>query len=204
VPIGPFSNIAAVLERDPTWAARVRRLVVMGGAVEIAGNALPAGEANVAHDPFAAQQVVAGAWVAAPLLVGLDVTHLAVLTLDDIELAREGRTPAARFLAEPLAFYEPAGGVFCDEGEFPCHDALAVMAAVRPELVAGPILPLAVQVSPGPAWGATIADRRQPYFARREGGELNMPEGFADWEIGLEVDAAAFRKEIRRMFGAGE
>jgi purine nucleosidase len=204
VPIGPFSNIAAVLERDASWAARVKRLVAMGGAVELAGNALPAGEANVAHDPFAAQQVVEAAWVEPPLLVGLDVTHRAVLTLDDIALAREGRTPAARFLAEPLAFYEPAGGVFCDEGEFPCHDALAVMAAVREGLVDGPILPLAVQVSPGPAWGATVADRRQPYFQRRAGGELNMPDGFADWQIGLHVDAAAFRREIRRMFGGGE
>jgi inosine-uridine nucleoside N-ribohydrolase len=203
VPIGPFSNLAAAIGRDATWAERVGRLVAMGGTVEMVGNALPAAEANVAHDPFAAQQMVEAAWAEVPLMVGLDVTQQAVLTLDDVALAREGRTPAARLLAEPLAFYEPAGGVFCDDGEFPCHDALAVMAAARPGLVDGPILPLAVQATPGPAWGATVADRRQPYFARRAGGELNMPNGFAEWRVGLEVDAAGFRKEIRRLLGAG-
>jgi hypothetical protein len=74
---------------------------------------------------------------------------------------------------------------------------------VLPDLISGPVLPLAVVTDPGPAWGATIADRRMPYFARAgEGSEQGLPEGFAPWRIGLEVDVERFRAEVRALFGA--
>ncbi|HEY4333000.1 MAG TPA: nucleoside hydrolase, partial [Ilumatobacteraceae bacterium] len=71
VSIGPLTNLAAVIQADPTWPSRVRRLVVMGGAVLVQGNALPVGEANIAHDPAAADIVARAAWSTPPLLVGL-------------------------------------------------------------------------------------------------------------------------------------
>src|SRR5690606_21520512 len=63
VAVGPLSNLAAAIERDPTWPSRWRRLTIMGGAANRSGNATPAGEANVAHDPAAAATVVSAAWV---------------------------------------------------------------------------------------------------------------------------------------------
>ena len=138
----------------------------MGGAVASHGNALPAGEANVAHDPTGASVVVGAAWATPPLLVGLDITHDA--TLSDAEWAVLDRqaNPAAAFLAAPLAFYRRFGSSLTPTGESPCHDLLATMAVVMPDLIDAPVLPLAVVTDPGPAWGATIADRRVPYFAR--------------------------------------
>ncbi|MEO5902287.1 MAG: nucleoside hydrolase, partial [Ilumatobacteraceae bacterium] len=159
VTIGPMTNVAHVITADPGWAPLVKRLVVMGGAVSAPGNALPAAEANIAHDPLAAAVCLGAAWAVPPLIVGLDVTQAATLTLADIDLAREGRTAAGADLADLLAFYQPFGGTFCEPGEFPCHDALAVMAAVIPGLVTGPVLPTAVQSDPGPALGMTVFDR---------------------------------------------
>lgn len=200
VTLGPLSNIAAVLEADPTWATRVARLVVMGGTVVAQGNAMPVGEANVAHDPHASAAVFAAAWPEPPLMVGLDVTLRATLTTAEIDLAHEGRTPAATDLADMLVSYQPYGGGFCDGDEFPSHDALAVMAAVRREIVSGPVLPLAVAVEPGPACGMTVVDRRQPFF-ERNGGAQTMPAGFHPCHVAMEVDAARFRAEIRKLFG---
>jgi purine nucleosidase len=200
VTVGPMANIAAVLAADPTWSTRVKRLVVMGGAFVQPGNAMPVGEANIAHDPVAASVALAADWGTPPLLVGLDVTYAATLTLDEIALAREGRTPAARYLAELLAFYQRFGGTFSAPGEFPCHDALATMAAVRPNLVTGPVLPVAVETNGGPAWGMTVADRRQPFFAR-SGQSQAMPSGFHPAEVGTDVDGGWFRDEVRRLFG---
>lgn len=200
VTLGPLSNIAAVLELDPTWATRATRVVVMGGTVVAQGNAMPVGEANVAHDPHASAAVFAAAWPEPPLMVGLDVTLRATLTTAEIDLAREGRTPAATDLADMLAYYQPFGGGFCEGDEFPSHDALAVMAAVHRDIVDGPTLPLAVAVEPGPAWGMTVVDRRQPFF-ERNGGAQTMPDGFHPCHVAMEVGAARFRAEVRALFG---
>ncbi len=200
VTLGPMTNIARILDADPSWAARVKRLVVMGGAVSVPGNAMPVGEANIAHDPFAAALSFAADWREPPLMVGLDVTHKATLTMAEIKLAREHRTPAAAYLAELLAFYQRFGGTFNDPGEFPCHDALATMLAVHPERASGPVLPTTVETHSGPAQGMTVVDRRQPFFARSGQGQA-LPDGFSPVEVALDVDATWFRSEVRRMFG---
>ncbi|MCU1387231.1 MAG: Inosine/uridine-preferring nucleoside hydrolase [Ilumatobacteraceae bacterium] len=202
VPIGPLSNIGAAIQADPTWAAKVKRLVIMGGAALTQGNALPMGEANIAHDPTAADVVALADWATPPLLVGLDVTHLATFTAAEVALVRGHHTAAGEFLDVPLEFYGRFGGTFCAPEEFPCHDALAVMTAVHPAMVTGPILPLGVQVLPGPALGATVVDRRAPFFARADpGATQTVPDGFGPWEIGLHVDVDAFRAQLHRLFG---
>jgi len=206
VTVGPMSNIGARLAADPAWASAWRRLVVMGGVAAAAGNATPAAEANIGHDPVAADRAARAAWRRPPLLIGLDVTHRATLTDVEYALLAERRNPAAAFLDGPLRFYRPFGGTFCAEGESPCHDLLAVMAAVLDDLVDAPELPLAVQADPGPAWGRTVVDLRELAFRRRGGDQAQQPTppGFAPWNVGLDVDVARFRAEVRRLFGEGQ
>jgi purine nucleosidase len=206
VTLGPLTNIALALDLDESLPARVAAITVMGGTTVAPGNALPSAEANIAHDPSAAQRVIAAGWPDATL-VGLDVTHRATLTSTEFALIDERRNAAARFLAEPLRFYRRFGGTFCEPGECPCHDLLAAMVAVdrhgnEGSIVDGPVLPLAVQVEPGPAWGTTVADHRQPFF-RRAGGasEQALPDGFAPWRIALDVDRNRFRAQVCRFFG---
>ena len=202
VTIGPLTNIAHRIAADPGWAGRLDRLVIMGGSVHMPGNAKPGAEANIAHDPAAAAVVAHAGWARPPLMVGLDVTHVATLTDVEFDLADQGRTSAAHYLAEPLAFYRRFGGTFCEAGECPQHDLLAVMAAVLPGLVHGPVLPIAVQDSPGPAWGVVVIDRRLPFFERAGTGSAQpVTDGFSLWELGLEVDVERFRAEVRRLFG---
>ncbi len=202
VTLGPLTNIAHRVAADPSWAGRVDRLVIMGGSVAMPGNAKPGAEANIAHDPAGAARVVTAGWHRPPLMVGLDVTHVATLTAHEFDLAEERRTPAAADLAEMLGFYRRFGGTFCAEGECPQHDLLALMAAVRPGLVEGPVLPIAVQDSPGPAWGVVVVDRRVPFFERAGDGSVQpAPDGFSPWQLGLEVDTGRFRAEVRRLFG---
>jgi purine nucleosidase len=206
VATGPLTNLARALEIDPTWPSRVAGLVVMGGSARAGGNARPAAEANFAHDPTAAALVAAAPWPAPPLLVGLDVTLQATLTEAEFTLLAERRTPAAAFLAGPLAFYRDLGSTFSAPGECPCHDLVAVMAAADPGLVAGPELPLAVDTGGSAAWGASVVDFRELAFARRgstpgEVGDAAAATG-GRWRIGLEVDVARFREEVRSLFGA--
>ncbi|MFC6841871.1 nucleoside hydrolase [Xanthomonas theicola] len=57
VALGPLTNIALALKLDPTLPQRVRRFVVMGGAITCHGNITPAAEFNIAFDPEAAHIV---------------------------------------------------------------------------------------------------------------------------------------------------
>jgi purine nucleosidase len=57
VTLGPLTNIALALARDPEIAAKIGRCVVMGGAPCCEGNVTPAAEYNIWVDPEAARAV---------------------------------------------------------------------------------------------------------------------------------------------------
>jgi uridine nucleosidase len=78
VPVGPLTNLGLALRLDPGIAGLVKEVVIMGGAVACPGNMTPVAEANIYHDPHAADMVMAAGW---PLtIVGLDVTHKTMMT----------------------------------------------------------------------------------------------------------------------------
>lgn len=198
VTTGPLTTMAGVIEARPDLVDGFRSLTVMGGSVLAGGNALPAAEANIAHDPDAAAAVVAAPWTTAepPLLVGLDATMAALLSADvELAAAHASDRVVARFLADPmdgyLAFYDSVHQT--PPGTFPCHDLLAVMAAAeQPVITRAETWPLAVDTGGGAAWGATVADRRP------------VPEStlgtFAPWRVALEVDPAPFRHAVQALF----
>lgn len=95
VTLGPLTNLAVALEREPSLPSLLAGLVLMGGAYRGSGNTTPTSEWNVHVDPHAAKAVFAG-WAAAagrgagpgsadlgdegagmPLALGLDVTEQA-------------------------------------------------------------------------------------------------------------------------------
>jgi purine nucleosidase len=117
VTLGPLTNVAVALEREPSLPRRLRRLVIMGGAYGAQGNTTPTTEWNIHCDPEAAR-IVFRAWaeaiaaepsVARPLALGLDVTERARIEPEHmVRLARRaGSTPDdARALAaaeDPMA-----------------------------------------------------------------------------------------------------
>ena len=57
VTLGPLTNVALALKREPELAERIGRCVVMGGAPCCEGNVTPAAEYNIWVDPEAARAV---------------------------------------------------------------------------------------------------------------------------------------------------
>jgi purine nucleosidase len=97
VTLGPLTNIAVALEREPDLPRLLRGYTLMGGAFGVPGNTTPTTEWNIHCDPEAARAVFR-AWGAAqgqdptiplPLALGLDVTEGARLLPEHIvRLAR--------------------------------------------------------------------------------------------------------------------
>jgi purine nucleosidase len=188
--LGPLSNVARVLADDPSWASRVGRLVTLAGSVGVGGNATAAAEANVAHDPAALAVTILAQWAEPPLLIGLDATHEATLGAAEIALCGEHRTPAAAFCDAPLRFYRNVVGG--PTGDTACHDLLAVLALEDADMVRTEVLPVAVDTAGGPAWGATVVDRRR---APTPGA------GFAPWRVARHADVTRYRAAARHLFG---
>jgi len=103
VTLGPLTNLAIAVLREPDLPRLFRRYVLMGGAYRSAGNTAPTTEWNINVDPDAAK-VVFNAWAVAraadpsvgrPVALGLDVTEKAKITPDHVvALARRaGSTP---------------------------------------------------------------------------------------------------------------
>jgi purine nucleosidase len=109
VTLGPLTNVAVALEREPALPRLLRGLVSMGGAFGVPGNTTPTTEWNLHCDPEAAR-IVFRAWgeaieadpsIARPLVLGLDVTERARITPEHVvRLARRaGSTPDESFAA---------------------------------------------------------------------------------------------------------
>lgn len=206
VTLGPVTNIAEQVRGDHTWPQRVRRLVTMGGCVTSHGNVLPICEANVASDPNAASVVMGRLdWLTPPLLVGLDVTHKATLTQAQFDVLAAANTPQANFLGRLLVSYAKTASQRTWSGECPCHDLVAVQAAVDQELVQSRLLPISVQTVGGPAWGATVVDRRSlAPLPATDSLPPRVPDGYALWDIALDVDVERFRAKFDSFMVAQE
>jgi inosine-uridine nucleoside N-ribohydrolase len=129
VAIGPLTNVALMLARYP--AARPDRLVIMGGSIAL-GNVTPAAEFNIWADPEAAAHVFLSGLDLT--MIGLDVTHTALLMNEDAERLRaSGRT--GKMVAELYDFFHRFHADTYGFGGSPIHDAVAVAHVFRPDLV---------------------------------------------------------------------
>jgi purine nucleosidase len=94
VTLGPLTNLAVAVHREPELPRLLRRLVLMGGAFRVPGNTTPTTEWNIHCDPEAAK-IVFEAFApsppdlgrpapARPLVLGLDVTEQARIVPDHV------------------------------------------------------------------------------------------------------------------------
>lgn len=152
--LAALTNVALALQLDPGLGDVLKNIVVLGGAMRVNGNVNPAAEANVYGDPDAANVVFSR--VERCQLLGLDVTHECVMSVEEIE-ALKGKGLYGTFLRDITQFYlQYHRDVYSMEGIF-LHDAAAFTAVVHPEYFewhTGKVL----VVSDGPAKGHTIMD----------------------------------------------
>ncbi len=158
VALGPLSNLALAVQRDPKALRRCARIVIMGGAIATCGNVTPVAEFNMYVDPDAAEIVFAAGL---PIdLVPLDVTRKLMLSRGILQGALPRvRSPRARFL-EDFTLFGFEFGESRNEGGIFLHDPLAMAVALEPNLVGFEPLHVAVEAEGRLTRGMTVAELR--------------------------------------------
>lgn len=153
--LGPLTNVAVALVKEPGILPKIRELVMMGGAIGL-GNITPAAEFNVYADPHAAHVVFESG--VKLTMIGLDVTHTALATPARIEAIRAVGNPAARAVAGILARYAERNAEAFGHAGAPLHDPCVIARILRPELFSGRHIRVDVELGSHLTVGRTVCD----------------------------------------------
>jgi purine nucleosidase len=188
VALGPLTNIALALKLDPTLPQRIKRFVVMGGAVSAHGNITAAAEFNIAFDPEAAHIVFQGFpridladWEA---VIAHGFLHV------EAEQWLQADSPRARFY-ERISLQTRHWSADRRGDHWHSADALAMAYALQPEGALELLeRPVAVEMAGTLTRGATVVD-----WNRQEGRPDNAT-------LLIRYDQARFEGLIRAALAA--
>lgn len=153
--IGPLTNIAMAIRKDPKFAEAVKELVIMGGAIKEFGNVTPLAEFNIFVDPHAAHIVFhAGIPIT---LIPLDVTNQCLLKQEHVDRLLKIESPITRFIKEAVEVYLKFSYDRGNAGSA-LHDPLTLATVIAPELLTLKEYYVDLDHSGGVAMGKTFAD----------------------------------------------
>ena len=155
-PLGPLTNVAAALIREPRITSRLRRIVLMGGGFFEGGNTTPAAEFNIYVDPHAAHIVFASG--VDLTMVPLDCTHSALMEPDWIAALRALDTAVGRAAGSMLEFYERYDMQKYGQSGGPLHDPCVIAYLLRPDLFSGRQCNVRVETASELTMGMTVVD----------------------------------------------
>ena len=154
-PIGPLTNIAMAIRKEPRFAKAVKELVIMGGAILEHGNTTPLAEFNIYVDPHAAHIVFHSG---IPItLIPLDVTHKCLLRQEHVDRLMKIDSPISRFIQDAMEVYLEASFALGYQGSS-LHDPLTLATIIAPELLTLKEYYVDVDISGGVSMGKTFAD----------------------------------------------
>lgn len=156
--LGPLTNAARALRRDPQVASQLDELVIMGGSIQAGGNITPAAEFNIYCDPLSAREVFLAD--INKRLVPLDVTRQVLFGMDLLNQLPGESSRAGWLLRSSLPQIFRAYHQLLGQERVNLHDAVAVLAVTDPELFEQKTMAGDVETGQGLSLGATIFDRR--------------------------------------------
>jgi len=188
VPVGPYTNIALAMRKEPRIIDRVKSVVCMGGSYT-RGNVTPTAEFNIFVDPEAAEAVFRADWEVT--MVGLDLTHQALATteLQDRVRAIGGEIP--EFILDIWGFISKTYNEVFEFDAPPVHDACCVAALIDPAMMRSERAHVSVELHGQWTKGMTVVN-----FAEKPGMHHTMsgPTEMSDYRtlVATELDWQRF------------
>jgi purine nucleosidase len=196
IAIGPMTNLALAIRRDPTFATNVAEFVLMAGsATTYAQNVTVVGDFNAYVDPEALDLVLrSGAKIT---MVGLDQTSRVMLTRDDASRMRASSDEFAQWTAECTdAWIDFLGRAFPNRPEHQnacfLHDPLVVATVINRNLCAWQDADVQAETVSELARGLVVANR----------GLALEPAGPTNASVAIDTDVEGFRRLFLERIGA--
>jgi len=154
--LGPLTNLAVAIVKQPAICERLQEVVMMGGA-QTQGNITPSAEFNVYVDPHAAQVVVtAGIRLT---IVSLDVTHQAIATPKRLNTIKAINSPIS---AATIGLLNHYGAYDMQRYGFPgppLHDPCVIAYLLQPDLFTSRRAYVAIETTSELTMGRTVIDQ---------------------------------------------
>jgi purine nucleosidase len=202
--VGPETNLALAILKDPTIVPLVKRVVLMAGSIS-GGNVNGAAEFNVYCDPDAADLVFRAGWPVT--MVGLDVTEITLISSAQVDEIDRSGGAEAKFAAAVARFQV---GLYQGTGFSggAIHDALAVGVAIDPTFVKLRTMHIDVETEGRIARGETVANRLGTVDHVVDKGDhletVGVDEVKPNAQVAVGIDSERFLKLfISRLSGSG-
>ncbi|MER8613238.1 nucleoside hydrolase [Mesorhizobium sp. M0435] len=154
--LGPLTNVALALIREPKIAPRIKEIVLMGGGFFEGGNVTPTAEFNIYVDPHAADVVFKSD---IPIvMMPLDVTHKALTTAKRTKAFRKLGTRVGTATADMLEFFERFDEEKYGTDGGPLHDPCVIAYLLKPKLFKGRNCNVSVETASELTMGMTVID----------------------------------------------
>src|SRR6201997_5252327 len=155
IPVGPLTNIALAVSKDPSIVPLVKDIIIMGGSIT-GGNVNGAAEANIYNDPEAAEMVFNAGWTVT--MVGSDVGERTLITRQRLSELEGSHGPESDFVAKLADFYLTRSEKSGYSGAA-MYDPLAVGTVIDPALVTLRTMHVDVETRGEFTRGETVANR---------------------------------------------
>lgn len=196
VPVGPLTNIALAVEKDPTIVPLVSRVILMGGSIS-GGNVNAAAEANIYNDPEAAQVVFQAGW---PITMdGLDVGNMTLFTQKDVDKLKQTHGPMNDFMVQVTQFLVDLSAKFGDSGS-PMYDPLAVGQAIDSTILKTKPMHVDVETKGEFSRGETVANREGYYENNVLHGDHYEIEGVVKVKPNVDVAVGVDSERFKELF----
>ena len=180
LPMGPLTNIALALRKEPKLRDRIKLMSIMGGS-STSGNYTAAAEFNIYVDAEAADIVFRSE---IPILMsGLNLTRQVLAKQEHIDEIREINNSTAQVVADLLTFYLGTSTRHSHDGAA-MHDPCAVAAMIDPTMIEFEPMHVVVETTGTHTYGMTLCDVRP-------GSVKSKP---ANMEVAVTIDSDRFFK----------
>jgi len=131
--IGPMTNLALAILRDPSIVPLIKDVVSMGGTIHAPGNATPSSEYNVFCDPHAFDVVIRAGITFT--LVPLDVTYECLFQKRHMDRIQSKNPAVRKFIGDSTRFYMEFHDEYQSIDGYAINDPLAAALLIKPDLV---------------------------------------------------------------------